>query len=192
MGQEVPGSLTALIGEARAGDQRARDRLVGAVYGEFHRIAEGLMRRERPGHTLQPSALVNEAVVRLLDSDALAQAPHRRYLLTAAAQAMRQVLVDHARKRDARKRAGGGQRVPLDDVLAHCAGQNPDVLDLDEALERLMALDQRKGLVVILRYFAGLSVAEVAEVLDVSAATVEGDWRSARAWLRAEVGGSVE
>jgi RNA polymerase sigma-70 factor, ECF subfamily len=102
--------LTALIDEARAGSKDAKDRLLRAVYGEFHRIADGLMRRERPGHTLQPSALVNEAVIRLLDGDAFEKAPNRRYLLAAAGQAMRRILVDHARKLQARE--GQLPRVP--------------------------------------------------------------------------------
>ena len=102
--------LTTLINEARAGSKEAKERLLGAVYGEFHRIAGGLMRRERPGHTLQPSALVNEAVIRLLDGEAFEKAPNRRYLLAAAGQAMRRILVDHARKRQAH--AGFAQARP--------------------------------------------------------------------------------
>ena len=102
---------------------------------------------------------------------------------------MRQVLVDHARTRDAANCAGGRERVPLDDVLAYFEAQHLDVIALHEAIDRLIALDERQGLVVALRFFAGLSISEVAEVLDVSAATVEGDWRVARAWLRGQLGG---
>jgi RNA polymerase sigma factor (TIGR02999 family) len=183
--------LTALLVEARAGDEAAKERLTRAVYGELRRIAEVLMRRERPDHTLQPSALVNEALLRLFDSDALDRAQDRRYLLAAAAQAMRQVLVDHARRRDADKRGGRRERVPLDGVLQYFEERRLDVVALHEALDRLMALHQRQGLVVALRFFTGLSVPEVADVLGVSVATVEGDWRVARAWLRGQLGGDV-
>ena len=179
--------LTALIDEARAGSKEAKDRLLRAVHGEFHRIADGLMRSERPGHTLQPSALVNEAVVRLLDGQAFEKAPNRGYLFAAAAQAMRRILVDHARKRKARD--GRLHRVPLGDVLAYFEEKHLDFIALDEALERLSSLHKRQGLVVVLRFFAGLPTAEVADLLGVSVGTVEGDWRFARAWLRSQMGG---
>jgi RNA polymerase sigma factor (TIGR02999 family) len=182
------GDLTALLEQARSGDADARERLTRAVYGEFRRMADALMRRERPDHTLQPSALVNEALMRLFDGDVLARAQDRRYLFAAAAQAMRQVLVDHARHRDAAKRAGRHERLPLDQVLDYFEERKLDVIALHEALDRLMALNERQGLVVALRFFLGLSVPEVAEALDVSIGTVEGDWRVARAWLRGQLG----
>ena len=188
MGTERPGDLTAILNEARSGDPDARERLVRAIYAELRRTAGGLMRRERPGHTLQPSALVHEALLRLLDGDALADVPHRRYLFAAAAQAMRQVLVDHARRRHARKRDGNRVRVPLDEALAHLEEQGLDVIALHEALERLAQDHPRPAQVVDLRFFGGLSVPEVAEALDVSTGTVEGDWRVARAWLRGQLG----
>ena len=184
--------LTALLDAARAGGEDAKDRLVRTVYGELRRMAAGFMRRERADHTLQPSALVHEAVIRLLEGGALVTAQDRRHLFAAAAQAMRQVLVDHARTRDAAKRAGGRGRVPLDDVLAYFEAQHLDVIALNEAVDRLFTRDERQGLVVVLRFFAGLSIAEVAAALDVSAATVEGDWRVARAWLRGQLGGKAE
>jgi RNA polymerase sigma-70 factor, ECF subfamily len=184
--------LTALLDAARAGGEDAQDRLVRAVYGELRRMAAGFMRRERTDHTLQPSALAHEAVIRLLDGGALVKAQDRRHLFAAAARAMRQVLVDHARTRGAAKRAGGRGRVPLDDVLAYFEAQHLDVIALHEAIDRLIKRDERQGLVVALRFFAGLSIAEVAEALDVSAATVEGDWRVARAWLRGQLGGEAE
>ncbi len=190
MGDEAREELTALLAEAHSGDGEARERLTRAVYGELRQMAGALMRRERPGHTLQPSALVNEAIVRLFEGAALARAQDRRYLFAAAAQAMRQVLVNHARRRDAAKRDGGRQRVPLDQVLQYFDERQLDVVALHEALDRLMALDERQGLVVSLRFFAGLSVPEVADVLDVSVGTIEGDWRIARAWLRGQLGGS--
>jgi RNA polymerase sigma factor (TIGR02999 family) len=178
--------LTALIDQARAGSTDARGRLLEALYGEFHRIADGLMRSERRGHTLQPSALVNEAVVRLLDGEAIEKAPNRRYLLASAAQAMRRVLVDHARKRKARD--GRLKRVPLDDVLAYFEEKHLDFIELNDALDRLATSHERQAMVVVLRFFAGISSAQVADVLDVSLATVEGDWRFARAWLRGQLG----
>ncbi len=190
MADDAREDLTVLLAEARSGDTGARERLTRAVYGELRQMAGALMRRERPGHTLQPSALVNEAIVRLFEGEALDRASDRRYLFAAAAQAMRQVLVDHARRRDAAKRDGGRNRVPLDQVLQYFDERRLDVLALHEALDRLIALDERQGLVVSLRFFAGLSVPEVADVLDVSVGTIEGDWRIARAWLRGQLGGS--
>ena len=192
MAHDLRPDLTTLIEEARAGVLDARDRLVGAVYVELCRMAENLMRRERPDHTLEPCALVNEALLRMFDEDALAQATNRRYLFGAAAQAMRQVLVDHARHRNAAKGPGGRRKVPLDNVLAYFEAERVDVLALHEALDRLSALDERQGQVVMLRFFAGLSVAEVAAMLEVSKATVEGDWRVARAWLRGQLEGVAQ
>jgi RNA polymerase sigma factor (TIGR02999 family) len=183
------GELTALIEEARTGGQVARDRLFRAIYGEFHRIAVALMSNERPGHTLQPSALVDEAVLRILAGQAIDKAPNRHYLFGAATRAMRQALVDHHRRRKARD--GKLQRVPLDEVLAHVEKQHLDIEALDRALDRLAELNERQGLVVALRFFAGLSVSEVAEALEVSVGTVELDWRFARAWLRDQLAGEL-
>jgi RNA polymerase sigma factor (TIGR02999 family) len=187
---ERPDDLTAILNEARAGGPDARERLVRAIYYELRRTAGGLMRRERPGHTLQPSALVHEALLRLLDGDTLAAIPNRRYLFAAAAQAMRQVLVDHARRRNARKRDGNRVRVPLDQVLASFDEQGLDVIAIHEALERLAQDHPRPAQVVTLRFFGGFSVPEVAESLGVSDTTVESDWRFARAWLRGQLGGT--
>ena len=137
---------------------------------------------------MQPSALVNEAVLRLVQSQAIDRVEDRRCLFVVAAHTMRQVLVDHARNRGAAKRLGDRKRVPLDDVLAYFEEQHIDVLALQEAIEHLMGQDQRAGLVVVLKFFAGLTTAETAEVLDVSPGTVERDWRIARAWLRGHLG----
>jgi RNA polymerase sigma factor (TIGR02999 family) len=190
LGAERPGDLTAILNQARAGGHDARERLVGAIYDELRRTAGGLMRLERPGHTLQPSALVHEALLRLLDGDALADVPNRRYLFAAAAQAMRQVLVEHARRRRARKRGGNRVRVPLDQVLAGFDERGLDVIALHEALERLAQEHPRPAQVVDLRFFGGLSVPEVAETLAVSDTTIESDWRFARAWLKGQLGGT--
>ena len=188
MGTQRRGDLSGLLGEARAGHPDARDRLVRAIYDELRRMAGGLMHRERPDHTLQPSALVHEALLRLLDRAALADVPDRRYLFAAAVQAMRRVLVDHARRRRARKRGGHRVRVPLDRALAGFEERGLDVIALHEALERLAQEHPRPAQVVDLRFFGGLSVPEVAAALGVSDTTAEGDWRFARAWLRGRLG----
>jgi len=180
-------NLTELIKDARNGGVIARDRLFRAIYEEFHQIAVTLMSNERPGHTLQPTALVGEAVARLLNGQAIEKAPNRRYLFGAATRAMRQVLVDHHRKR--KTRDGSRKRVPLDDALAYFEEQNLDIEALSAALDRLADMNERQGLVVALRFFAGLSVSEVANALDVSVGTVELDWRFARAWLRDQLEG---
>jgi RNA polymerase sigma factor (TIGR02999 family) len=191
MDEVSPDNLSVLLDEARAGGLEAKDRLVRAIYDELRCMADRLMRRERPGHTLQPSALLSEALIRLFKGDTLAKATDRRYLFGAAAKAMREVLIDHARRRRRTPAGSGRTRVPLDHVLAFFEEQHLDVVALNEAIDRLAGMNERQGLVVALRFFAGLSIAEVAEALDVSTATVEGDWRSARAWLRGELGGAI-
>jgi RNA polymerase sigma-70 factor, ECF subfamily len=188
MGTAYPDDLTALLVEVRAGRSDAQVRLVSAIYSELRRMAAGLMRRERPDHTLQASALVHEALLRLLSGHALLDAPDRRYLFAAAAQAMRQVLVDHARGRRASKRPGKRNRVPLDGTLAVFDEQGLDVIALHEALQRLALGHPRPAQVVELRFFGGLTMPEVAETLDVSNTTAESDWRFARAWLRGQLG----
>jgi RNA polymerase sigma factor (TIGR02999 family) len=189
LGAEQPGDLTAILNEARSGSPDARERLVRAIYAELRRTAGRLMRHERRDHTLQASALVHEALLRFLKGDALADIPNRRYLFAAAAQAMRQVLVDYARRRRARKRDGNRVRVPLDQVLVGFEEQGLDVIALHEALERLARDHPRPAQVVTLRFFGGLSVPEVAEILEVSDTTIESHWRFARAWLKGQLGG---
>ena len=146
------------------------------------------MGRERPGHTLGPTALVDEAVLRLLNGKAVEKATNRQYLFGAASRAMRHALVDHHRRR--RSREGKLKRVPLDEALLYFEEKHLDIEALSDALDRLSEIDERQGLVVALRFFAGLSVAEVAEVLDVSVGTVELDWRFARAWSARSARGS--
>jgi len=160
-------------------------RLDPLVYEEVRRLAHKIMKGERASHTLQPTALANEAYARLIDSNRV-QIQDRSHFLALAARAMRRILVDHARRRGAAKRGGGWEQVTLADV-----GVDPqsalDLLALDEALSALVELDERKALIVELRYFAGMSVADVAEALDLSEASIRGDWYVARAWLGARL-----
>jgi RNA polymerase sigma factor (TIGR02999 family) len=192
-GPEMPdhlaGEVTHLLDAVRAGETGAQDRLFALVYDELYRLAADLMQQERADHTLEPAALLNEAYLRLLGQDALAGAPNRRYFFAAAARAMRQVLVEHARRRAAEKRGGAQQRLPLDAVLDHFRAQHLDVLRVHEALEQLAALHARQSQVVLLRFFGGCTLEEVAEQLGVSVATVQGDFRLARAWLRQHLEG---
>jgi RNA polymerase sigma factor (TIGR02999 family) len=176
--------LIDVLAAVRSGREGARDELVRTVYNVLRGIAGRLMRGERPDHTLQPSALVNEAVLRLLRGKSLAKIPNRRYLFGAATEAMRRVLVEHARGRAAQKRDPGRARVPLDKALTYCEEQHVDVIALDKVLKCLAQVYPRAAEVVELRFFGDLTVSEVAEMLGVSDTTVESDWRFARAWLR--------
>jgi RNA polymerase sigma factor (TIGR02999 family) len=176
--------VTQLLDKLHAGDAQAREQLFQRLDQELRRLAAGLLRRERPDHTLQPTALVNEAVLRLLGKDLLGQAPNRRYVFGAAARAMEQILVDHARKRQADKRGGRRERVSLEGLPDSSQTRRVDVLALHEALEQLAALSARQSEVMRLRYFGGFTVQEVADILQVSVSCIEGDSRLARAWLR--------
>ena len=171
-----------------AGVPQDPNELVPLVYAELRRIAAREMRRERPGRTLQTTALVHEAYLRLL-KDASLSFESRAHFLGIAARAMREILIEHARGRGARKRGGGAVRLTLDDVTAPVAAPSIDVLALDEALQRLARLDERHARVVELRYFGGLSVEETAAALDLSPATVKRAWTLARAWLYRELAG---
>jgi RNA polymerase sigma factor (TIGR02999 family) len=192
MGAELHQGLTGILGRARAGDERAHSQLITLVYSELRRVASGLMRHERPDHTLSPTAVVHEAVIRLLGDAVFDRATDRNYLFASAGRAMREVLIDHARRRAAGRRGGGRRRVPLDAVVDYFEGQGLDVVAVHEALDRLAALDGRQAQVMTLRYFAGMTVPEVAATLGVSVATVEQDWRLARAWLAVQLGGGDE
>ena len=186
---KTPQGLTVILSRARAGDERARGELIALIYDELRRVASRLMRRERAGHTLSPTAVVHEAVIRLLGEGVFDRAADRSFLFASAARAMREVLIDHARRRAAARRGGGMRRVPLDSVVDYFEGQGLDVVAVHEALDRLAALDGRQAQVMTLRYFGGMTVAEVAAALGVSVATVEQDWRLARAWLAGQLGG---
>jgi RNA polymerase sigma factor (TIGR02999 family) len=186
--QPKAGEVTRLIGEYRRGDQAALDRLVPLVYGELRKIAARALRAERQGHTLQPTALVHEAYLRLVEQKDV-QWQNRAHFLGCAAQIIRHILVDSARARRAAKRGGGAARVTFDAALGVAAARGLDLVALDDALSALDALNARQARVVELRYFAGLSIDEAAEVLGVSAATVSSDWTVARTWLRRELRG---
>lgn len=186
VGDERRAEFTKLLHEVQAGGPDAREALFVAAYAELRRIAGSLMRQERPGHTLQPTELVHDAWLKLVDQARVAWTD-RAHFLNIAGRAMRQVLVDHARRRGAAKRMAGVQRVTFDDEAGHGAAAIIDVLSLHDALERFSQLDPRAAQVVEARIFGGMSVEEVAHVLDVSTRTVELDWTVARRWLAREL-----
>jgi RNA polymerase sigma factor (TIGR02999 family) len=179
--------VTALLQAWGRGDASALDALLPAVYPELHRQAEGYMRGQPAGHTLQATALVHEAYLKLVDQTKV-EWRSRAHFYGVAAKAMRSILIDHARARQAAKRGAGAERLTLDPAR-DAPGKTPpvDVLDLDEALQRLAELDPDKARLVELRYFGGLSIEEAAEVLEVSPATLKRHWNTARAWLRREL-----
>ena len=173
--------VTALLLRWRAGDDDALDRLMGEVYGELRGIAVGQMRGERPGHTLQPTAVVNEAVLRLLDADVAWQ--DRAHFLAVAARAMRRVLVDYARGRRRLKRGGDAMEVTLNDALAPTSERPADVTALDDALTQFARTDPRRAELLELYYFGGLTLDQLAEVVGRSKSSVHRDLRVATAWV---------
>lgn len=183
-----PHEMSRLLAAWSDGDREALDRLYPLVEAELHRLARRYMRRERPDHTLQTTALVNEAYLKLIDQRDV-HWQNRAHFFGIAAQIMRRILIDHARKNAYAKRGGGAVHVPLDEAAVLTQERAAELVALDEALTALAALDERKGRVVELRYFGGLSVEEAAEVLGISADTVTRDWRRAKAFLRREMGG---
>lgn len=180
--------LTRILDDVNRGDTDALGRLANVVYEELHRLAAAQMGHERADHTLQPTALVSEAFLRLFgNSDTKWE--NRAHFFGAAAEAMRRILVDYARRKQAHKRGGPARRVPLSDADGDSGHAAETVLAVDEALSRLTEVDPAKGRVVELRYFCGLSTEETARVLDVTPRTVERHWTTARAWLAREIGG---
>ena len=186
MAHEAPSQVTKLLQGWRAGERSASDALLPLVYDELRRLAHHHLRNERPDHTLQSAALVNEAYLRLFRMQP-PQWESRTHFFAIAAQLIRQILVDYGRRRRAGKRGAGQVALPLEDASQHSNGKGIDVVVLDDALKALAELDPRKAKVVELRFFGGLTFAETAEVLDVSAVTVSRDRSTARAWLHREM-----
>jgi len=188
VGQERSEEITRLLHGWQAGDRKSLDVLLPIIYKELQRLAHFQLRHERPDHTLQSAALVNEAYLRLVGMNA-PQWEGRTHFFGVAAQLMRQILVDHARRRRAVKRGAGADALSLDDTILLSQGQDKDidVIALDEALKTLAQIDPRKAQVVELRFFGGLNFEETAEILKVSAITAQRDWSTARAWLHREM-----
>ena len=178
--------ITGLLVSWRKGDKAALDQLMPLVYDELHRLAHRYMKRERPGQTLQTTALVNEAYLRLADSNEI-EWQNRAHFFAIAAQIMRHLLVDRARSRRYAKRGGGAHPVTLDETAVISPERDLQLLELDEALNKLAAIDARKSRLVELRYFGGLSVEEAAEVLGISGITVKREWSKTKAWLYREL-----
>ena len=181
----TPGSheITQLLLAWSEGDREALDRLTPLVYAELRRLAKSYMRKERAGHTLQTTALIHEAYLRLIDAGQV-EWRNRAHFFGVAARAMRQILVAMARERGCQKRGGGARQVSLDEAMMIDAGPDEDLVALDESLEALAQFDERKAQVVEMRFFGGLTEEEIASALDVSTETVRRDWRLARSWLR--------
>ena len=183
---ETQQQITERLIAWNSGDAGALDDVIRAVYQELRRMADHYLRLERPGHTLQPTALVHEAYLRLIDQTQV-NWQNRAHFFGVAAQMMRRILVDHARTKQRDKRGGPARKLSLDEVMDVSKGRAADLVALDEALESLTEIDPRKSRVVELRFFGGLSVEETAEVLEVSPQTVMRDWKLAKAWLYQEM-----
>jgi RNA polymerase sigma-70 factor, ECF subfamily len=180
------GEITRLLQAARTGDAEVQEDLIRRVYGELHRLAEQHLRQERRNHSLQPTALVNEAYIRLVGQQRCSWKDRGHFFATAA-RAMRNILVDYARRRNAGKRGAGAHPIDLDDALIFTDQKSADFLALEEALARLEHMDGGQCRIVELRFFGGFTVEEVAKLLDVSPRTVEREWELARRWLYAEL-----
>ena len=178
--------VTILLGQLAEGNDAAASKLIPIVYDELRRLAGGYMRRERIDHTLQPTALVHEAYLKLIEQRAV-DWQGRAHFFGIAAQVMRRILIDHARGHIRDKRGGGAIPVPLDDALLFSPERSSELIKLDESLERLAKLDPRQSRIVELRFFGGLTVEETADMLGISAKTVKRDWSMARAWLHGEM-----
>ncbi len=181
-----PHEITQLLAEWSNGNQTALDKLYPLVYGELHKMARRYMNRERQGHTLQTTALINEAYVRLVDQKQV-HWQNRAHFFAISAQIMRRILIDHARRYDYAKRGGGAQKISLDETAIMAVEPAAGLVLLDEALRRLGEIDPRRSQVVELRYFGGLNNEEIAGVLKISENTVTRDWNMARAWLYQEL-----
>ena len=186
---ETSNTISGLLRAWGDGDLQARDDLLPLVYLELRRCARSYLRRERPDHTLQPTALVHEAYMKLSGQDRV-HWKNRAHFFGVAAQMMRRILVDHAREHQSAKRPGSARRVAFDDRIAASEAPDCEVLQLEEALQELILLDPRQGQIVEFRYFAGMSEREVAEVLSISRSTVTREWQMARAWLYRRITGA--
>ncbi|HUI55844.1 MAG TPA: sigma-70 family RNA polymerase sigma factor [Bryobacteraceae bacterium] len=180
--------ITLLLQAWRAGDERALDKITPLVYRELHRVAKRYMAREKPGHTLQTTALINEVYVRLVSFKEVSW-QDRAHFFAVCAQLMRHILTDWARRHRYLKRGGEARHISLDESVVVSAELSPDLVELDDALKGLAAIDPRKSQVVELRFYGGLSVEETAEVLKVSSGTVLRDWKMAKLWLLREISG---
>jgi RNA polymerase sigma factor (TIGR02999 family) len=183
----LPENITQLLNQWSDGDERALDRLTPLVYEQLRQQAARYLRRERPGHTMQTTALINEAYLRLIDAKEV-RWQGRAHFFAIAANLMRRILVDHARQRNAAKRGSSPIHVTLDRIVATAKQSDVDVLAIDEALTKLAAIDPQQAQIVELRFFSGLSVEETAAALGISPRTVKRNWSVARAWLRREIG----
>lgn len=183
---DVPQEITQLLLSWSEGDQAALEQLIPLVYPELKRLARRYMVRENPGHTLQTSALINEAYLRLVDRQGI-EWQDRAHFFAISAQIMRHILVDHARKYRYDKRGGGAQHVALDEGAVVREERAGDLVALDDALSRLAAIDARKSQIVELRFFGGLTVEETADVLKLAPITIMREWRAAKAWLQREI-----
>lgn len=191
MEKHSPSEITQMLIELTDGNQEVVDRILPYIYDELRRLAGSYLRKERADHTLQPTALVHEAYMKLIDQRQV-KWQNRAHFFGIAAQVMRRILMDHARKHLANKRGGDAEVLPLEDeVLVVSHDRSAELLALDEALERLAAMDEAKARIVELRYFGGLSIEETAEVMGVSVPTVNRHWRMAKAWLFSELSPST-
>lgn len=187
MSETTATPVTQLLQAWRAGDQTALDQLLPLVHTELHSLARRLMSRENPGHTWQTTELVNEAYLRLVGQTPQSDWQDRAHFFAVASQVMRHLLVDHARSRQAEKHGGGAQRVELEEAALVAPERSATLLALDEALDRLAGFDAQKSHIVEMRYFGGLTVEEVAEVLGIAATTVKREWARAKLWLQQEL-----
>ena len=187
MATNEPNEITGMLLELTAGNHEVVDRILPHIYDELRRLAGSYLRRERADHTLQPTALVHEAYMKLIDQNRV-QWQNRAHFFGIAAQVMRRILMDHARKTQADKRGGAAEVLPLEEeILVVSQERSGDLLALDDALQALAEIDEQKAKIVELRYFGGLSIEETAEVIGVSVPTINRQWRMARAWLFNEI-----
>lgn len=187
MSEKEPSEITQMLIELTGGNKDVVNRILPHIYDELRRLAGGYLRRERSDHTLQPTALVHEAYMKLIDQKHV-KWQNRAHFFGIAAQVMRRILMDHARMHTANKRGGHAEKLPLEEeILIVSHDRSAELLALDEALETLAEMDEQKAKIVELRYFGGLSIEETAEVMGISVPTVNRHWRSAKAWLYSEL-----